>query len=248
MKPSSALYISLISVSLTGCGIADKTTSTSNIKSVVHESGAWDRIDPPVCIMNRKDVTKETFEALKNHAVAQYARAGVQLSGWNDCVPAQFDKNVIRISYAIPGEKEDKTIWGGGFVKYVGMTAKGIHRSKGIYSTLSNYTPFEDGSFDFSHATLVLYVRKDWPVEIKYQNVQLGTFLHELGHHLGLHHEHNHTNNTSSFPKDKQLGVFKDIGPYDPRSLMSYTRDRYLDINFTDGDIAGLKYLFRKFL
>lgn len=67
-----------------------------------------------------------------------------------------------------------------------------------------------------------------------------GIFTHELGHSLGLAHEHQR----ADAPNHYDQGVYGEaFGAYDPNSVMEYRNRPYLG-GISDGDIALVRYLY----
>lgn len=71
--------------------------------------------------------------------------------------------------------------------------------------------------------------------------LKLNTFLHEVGHMMGLRHTHDYRENGSYEPEPDRYLYFK----YNKKSIMSYTSyapDRHL----TKGDCAGTRKLYQE--
>ncbi|MBN1699442.1 MAG: hypothetical protein JW881_18115 [Spirochaetales bacterium] len=73
----------------------------------------------------------------------------------------------------------------------------------------------------------------------------VGLFTHELGHSLGLAHEHARTDSqsTANWADDYRSGYGEKYGPYDGKSVMDYQNQPYLS-GLSTGDKAVISYLY----
>lgn len=100
-------------------------------------------------------------------------------------------------------------------------------------------------SLPYSSHQIVKLNRLAWGNQTSYTYEQLlGTFVHELGHTLGLMHEHQRADSPVTSPGQETAGA--PLGPYDPHSIMNYfsTPTNGLPYELSFGDIWTIQFLY----
>lgn len=222
---------------LIGCGQAG---TDSKPKAVIDADAArWPNPKLiPICFTNKDAVDQDLYNDLLNTAVNQFARAGVHFKKWTECEDQDYNDPIIRVKFKDAYDWENsRTYYYGGGKSKVGMTRRPLNNENG--------------------ATLWIKLDRQYPTQEgkKRDNIMAGTrsaFLHEIGHALGLLHEHTRTDyrpdggeceageNHSNIAED--AGSIDYIGRPDYDSVMSYCNLKVAKLSV--GDIAGIHALY----
>ncbi|RYZ74116.1 MAG: hypothetical protein EOP09_00910 [Proteobacteria bacterium] len=156
--------------------------------------------------------TDESRKVVETKVVAEFARAGLHLTGWQKC---EDSSSGIRIKVGYEGL--DRT-------QAIGRMLDGI--PSGMY----------------------LNWGKSCGKDVSAEQCMTNTALHEMGHAVGLLHEMNRPDHDEC-KKDQTEGKGEAkallLGPYDSKSMMSYCRDRNVEV-LSDGDVAVLSDYYSK--
>ncbi|WP_141734511.1 M12 family metallopeptidase [Oligoflexus tunisiensis] len=221
---------------LMGCGGVETDSTTDAV--IDADATRW--TNPrliPICFVNRSAVSDEIYRDLLRTAVNEYARAGVYFQKWRDCRSEDYSKPIIRVKFKL-GHNWDGNgsySYGGGMSK-VGMTRYGIQGENGatLWIRMDDHYPYSNRS--------------------KRKTVMAGTraaFLHEIGHALGLLHEHTRTDYRPAHGECQaganHANVYENssvdyVGRPDYDSVMSYCNLKAERLSA--GDIAGIRALY----
>ncbi|WP_324960644.1 M12 family metallopeptidase [Oligoflexus sp.] len=192
----------------------------------------------PICFVNRRMVSEEIYKDLLETAVQQYARVGVYFERWRDCENADFSRSIIRVKFKLSHnwDGSGRYTYGGGKSK-VGMTSRALSNENGatLWIGMDDHYPAQSGQ---KRDTVIAGTRS--------------AFIHEIGHALGLLHEHTRTDYR---PDDGECDAGEEhanvserpdridyIGRPDYDSVMSYCNLKVQRLSF--GDLAGIRALY----
>lgn len=217
--------------------IACKTSSLeSDTSALVATKATWPNPQSiPLCFVNPQAVDKTLIDDLKSFASSEYAKAGLQFTGWGTCKEEDLQAVMIRVRMNLKHEWEGQAATAGGGLSMVGSTNMAC-------------APCEGATMLLDVGTKGRYPKQEAPLRDFIIDQTRGAFLHELGHALGLHHEHARSdaptcqNDTESVPEDRAAGLVY-VGSYDPDSIMNYCRNKKIS-SLSSGDLAGLRHLY----
>jgi hypothetical protein len=238
------------------CGTTSESGTLGwGLKSVAHNSTTIN-----VCWENRSqsDVLFKQFRfEFANHARSQFGRTNLSLVGWSDC-GNQNGRNDIRITWWDKGEAELSNLGRSKLGKDISVYPNDLFTLPQIvFSEVKAAPTLALNGFTFSE-----FSRTSGLGTAK--GVFKNTFLHELGHAVGMLHEHAHpgnnnfcTPNGESFKSHVQIWSRFDaesisksaVGTrgFDARSIMNYC---FLDaaegnvVGLSDGDIATINAIY----
>lgn len=189
--------------------------------SIIEPAVAWPTTDITVCWGGYEDARKinnatSDFRRIKREEVLSFTpsqqqelqsltdreisrgRTGITLSGWDRCRGEQGEVALFLFSNRVRLSRSSSPTT-------VGIASLGYKRT-GMNYAIVNLSPAEFSSRIFNWSSL--------------QHV----FLHEVGHVLGLRHEHIRTEANRCYPAvSETIGTTaKIVGIYDPHSVMNY--------------------------
>lgn len=192
----------------------------------------------PICIVNRNDIHESLYHDLLNTTVTQYRRAGVGFQKWKDCQPEDFKKEMIRVKFKNVYDWSGNRYSAGGGMSKVGRTSSSLKDENGatLYVKLGYQYPSQNEPR-----------KRQWIMRLTRH-----AMLHEIGHALGLLHEHQRTDfkpdggecsaALKQADKPEEKGRITYVGPVEYNSVMSYCN---LEQDFLGkGDIAGIHALY----
>jgi hypothetical protein len=230
MKKYLSLGMFLLSLS---CSLESQKSDPS---SVVSTQSKWANPTAiPVCIVNRKEVSDELLNDLKNHVTTDYfSKAGIGLVGWEECQPSEMNARVIRVTFNLVHNWKGRSIGAGGGLSMVGSAPYSC--GAGCRGGTMRLDIGSEGTYPASGTWA-----RDFAV-----NQTRATAVHEFGHALGLLHEHERMDAPGCEDFDRNIqntdpNVF--VGEFDANSIMNYCHNRELT-TLSEGDVAGLNYLY----
>jgi hypothetical protein len=161
---------------------------------------------------------------------SEYAKTPIILSGFDTCTSRSQNTNVYKI-YEYDSKEWSPRVSG------IGTKAIYAHVLNGIeWNLLLNHT-FENWATGCKSS------------EDTKDNCITSTALHEVGHLLGLRHEHPRASSTCIGWNEELESDVIEIGQYDPQSIMNYCEGGTFDWSrnkrrLSSGDIATLWFLY----
>lgn len=176
----------------------------------------------PVCWVQSDSTFANIQKEIEQGVVSDFGRAGLKFTGWKHCTPNDLRSAVIRIELRT-AVREDRGYIAGCSV--MGPDRFGFNGS--CFSTVEGATMW------------INYDLRD----------RMATAIHEFGHAIGLHHEHERKDRTGSGcgivePRRSNLvegnGV-KFLTQYDPKSIMDYCSGAS---RLSDLDVEGIRKFY----
>ncbi|NBX18335.1 MAG: hypothetical protein EBR09_13310 [Proteobacteria bacterium] len=250
---SVSLFLGVLAAA---CGTTGESgTQGWGLQSVAHKSTTIN-----VCWENRSEsdvlLKKFRFE-FENHARSQFGRTKLSLVGWQDC-SRPSGKDEIRITWWDQGET-DLNQFGRSKVGALNVIyTNELHKLPQIINSSFKAAP----TLALNGHAFSVISQKAGLTEAK--GVFKNTFLHELGHAIGMLHEHAHpANNNFCTPTsenfkshlaiwgqfDSQSIAKSAVGTsvFDSRSIMNYCHLEAVMgnvVGLSDGDIATVNALY----
>jgi hypothetical protein len=232
MKIFAVVFMMLTLVS---CGEVSNTSSPDSVISANAQRWPNPKLIP-ICFTNKNAVSDAIYKDLLNTAVVEFAKAGVHFRKWRECEAKDYNESIIRVQFKDVHNWSNRSYSYGGGKSKVGMSRNALSDGNG--------------------STLWIKVDNDYPAEAgrKRDNVIAGTrsaFLHEIGHALGLLHEHTRTDYNpdggeceagENYDNIKESSSVDYIGRPDYDSVMSYCNLRVAKLS--NGDIGGIHALY----
>lgn len=211
-------------------------------------SARWpDPSNIPLCWVNPQAVSPSVLSALKSASDREFGKTNIRITRFTPCTEADYAKGakVIRAGLEVVNKEESKSVSFAGVAFYGPVdTQFGDLSSRGLKRS--------------SRASLLVML----PEEIRNNftgntaNARTGTFLHEIGHVIGIVHEQKRSdvstdclnklggNNPSQNSAQKEDLYNRYIGKYDAASVLNYCNPRVPTLSA--GDIATVNFLYPK--
>ena len=228
-----------------------RETTDSTTQGLAKTDARWPNPNNiPICWVNPNTVGVNYLNMLKSAVIREFAKTNVTFTRFTPCIEADYAAGaaVIRAGLEVLKAEERKGILAYGGAHY-GPSVPQI-------GDLSSVRIIRK-----TRASLFVVVHDEDKMGIpdpNWASYQSGVFIHELGHALGIAHEHQRTDVTAECAKQafgstplkhntnsqQEDGYNRYIGRYDPDSIMNYCKFHIESLSA--GDIATVNFLYPK--